>query len=64
MIKTEHDVIRFMKRFPDKILGANEQITAHTWKCSRCETKFYSEISQPIPSPCRMCGGIAFEKID
>jgi hypothetical protein len=66
MLKTIHEVIRFMKRFPDKIITAKQtskRMTAKTWKCSRCETMFHSEIGREIPSPCRMCGGIGFEKV-
>jgi hypothetical protein len=62
MLNTEHDVIRFFKRFPDKI--TTEKMTAKTWKCSRCETKYHSEIGREIPSPCKMCGGIGFEKVE
>jgi ribosomal protein L37AE/L43A len=65
MIKTIHDIIRFMKRFPDKITTSkqtSERMTAKIWKCSSCETMYHSEIGRTIPSPCRMCGEIGFEK--
>lgn len=67
MIKTEHDVIRFIKRFPDKIITSeniSERMIAKTWKCSSCKTKYYSELGRIIPSPCEMCGGIGFEKVE
>ncbi|HZJ98790.1 MAG TPA: hypothetical protein VFC79_02220 [Tissierellaceae bacterium] len=61
MINTEHDVIRFMKRFPDKITTA--RMVSKTWKCSTCLTEFKQNKEVVIPAPCKNCGGIFFEKL-
>lgn len=62
MINTEHDVIRFMKRFPDKI--TTERMKAKVWKCSTCKTEFNCEQGEmTIPAPCNVCEGIFFEKL-
>jgi predicted Zn-ribbon and HTH transcriptional regulator len=58
----QHDVIKQLKRFPDKI--SNEKMTAKTWKCSTCGTEYKSaEGKMTIPSPCNVCEGIFFEKL-
>lgn len=64
LINNEHDVIRFMKRFPDKIISNTERMKAKVWKCSICKTEFKFEQEIPIPSPCNVCNGIFFEKIN
>lgn len=57
----EHDVIRFMGRFPDAINGDSMKSTV--WMCSTCKTESYSQIPVECPSPCLMCSGIFFEKV-
>jgi len=58
----KHDIIRYMKRFPDKI--TTKKMMGKTWKCSTCQTEFNCEYGKmPIPAPCNRCGGIFFEKL-
>jgi predicted Zn-ribbon and HTH transcriptional regulator len=58
----EYDVIRQLKRFPDKI--SRKKMTAKIWKCSTCGTEYISANGEmTIPSPCEKCEGIFFEKI-
>ncbi|MDU5080254.1 hypothetical protein [uncultured Tissierella sp.] len=63
----KHDVIRFMRRFPDKIINENQtkgnRLVSKEWKCSRCgkEYRFNEEVG--IPAPCKECGDIFFEII-
>lgn len=64
MINTEHDIIRFMKRFPDKITPQTERMKSKVWKCSTCKSEFKFEQETPAPSPCNICHGIFFEKIN
>ena len=67
-ISNEHDLIRFMGRFPDKIMTKEEaerdtSFMSKKWKCSRCD--FIYDFDEPvkIPSPCKECGDIFFEKL-
>jgi predicted Zn-ribbon and HTH transcriptional regulator len=57
----EHDVIRHMGRFPDKIGGL--RMVSKKWKCSKCNRiyEFAEEVS--VPSPCDECESIFFEKL-
>lgn len=66
MINTEHDVIRFMKRFPDKIINnSNTRMMAKIWRCSTCKTDYKSDNGEmSIPAPCKVCDGICFEKVN
>jgi len=59
----EHDVIRFMGRFPDAI-DSKGRIKAPKWKCSKCEIVYDGgEKEIEIPSPCNCCGSIFFETV-
>lgn len=49
----EHDAIRYMGRFPDKITQGKIQFDS-SWKCSKCGKKY-------IKNPCE-CGSIFWEK--
>lgn len=57
----KHDIIRFMGRFPDKINA--EPMTSLKWKCSSCNAIYNFTIQTRIPSPCKNCNGIFFEKL-
>lgn len=59
---TEHDVIRFMGGFPDKI--TTTRMKAKVWKCSSCLIEFEFNKEVEIPSPCMVCNGIFFEKLE
>lgn len=59
----ENDVIRFMGRFPDKIMCVEDfDFKSKAWKCSTCNTLFEFENEVDMPSPCGECGNIFFEK--
>ena len=49
---------------PDRIITAEERLTSCAWKCSRCKSITMAAAPIPVPSPCTICGGIDFEKID
>jgi len=53
-----------MKRFPDKITPQTERMKSKVWKCSICKSEFKFEQETPAPSPCNICHGIFFEKIN
>ena len=62
---TEHELIRHMKRFPDKILKGNLlKLKSKKWKCSKCLKIFRFEDETPISvcAPCE-CGSIFFEVV-
>mgnify|MGYP000950789285 CR=1 FL=1 len=64
----EHDVIKFMSRFPDKIMTKEEvkkdsSFKSKTWKCSRCGCVYGFKEGVGIPAPCSNCGDIFFEKL-
>jgi hypothetical protein len=52
----EHDVIRFMGRFPDKINPAKSIMDSGVWKCSMC-----GRLKPKEKRPCE-CGSIFWEK--
>jgi hypothetical protein len=60
------DVVRFFKRFPDKITSPGDthyqRMMSKKWKCSRCGMLYESDIEISIPSPYKECGDIFFEK--
>lgn len=61
----EHDVIRFMGRFPDKITTKEDKNTfllSKRWDCSICGKIYEFDEAVRIPSPCEECGGIFFIK--
>lgn len=67
-ISNEHDVIRFLGRFPDKIMTKEEAkqdmlFKSNKWKCSACNTIFQFKNKVDIPVPCAGCGSIFFEKL-
>ena len=57
----EHDVIRFMRRFPDKITTEKE-LKSKKWMCSTCQMVYEGEDMRP-PAPCKACGGVFFVKL-
>jgi len=59
----EHDVIRFIGRFPDKIIhdGAGVMKSKH-WQCYNCQFVHKNIIEIRRPAPCSKCGGISFIK--
>ncbi len=68
----EHDVIRKMKRFPDKILHKEDMSEEEwenlkwkscKWKCSQCGKLYEYDEPHTIPSPCEYCESIFFEKL-
>ena len=56
-VRNEHDLIRFMGRFPDKIYEG-ELTSESGWRCLYCG-KEYPDFN--IPAPCSNCGYIGFE---
>lgn len=67
-ILNEHDLIRFMGRFPDKIMTKEEVVKdmsfmSKKWKCSRCGLVYEFDKPVNIPSPCKRCDDIFFEKL-
>ena len=58
----EHDLIRFMGRFPDKI-NPTTRMVSKKWKCSKCNLLYSSEEEIEIPAPCVECGSIFFETV-
>ena len=66
-IVNEHDVIKLMGRFPDKIMTKEEvtksAMVSKIWKCSRCGKIYRFNKEVRIPAPCNECGGICFEKL-
>jgi predicted Zn-ribbon and HTH transcriptional regulator len=61
----QHQVIRFMKRFPDKIYDSNsvEPWVSNKWRCDMCGKMFNSLTPIPIPALCNECKGIYFTKL-
>lgn len=57
----EHELIRFMKRFPDKI--NSKKMVSRIWKCSTCGEIYKFNEEKENPAPCIKCGGIFFETI-
>lgn len=57
----EHDVIRHMGRFPDKITST--MMGSKKWKCSNCKDVFEFDTEVRPPAPCPNCGKIFFEKL-
>ncbi|WP_219218032.1 hypothetical protein [Paenibacillus sp. S150] len=57
----EHEVIKFMGRFPDRINP--DPMLSKSWKCSMCGTEYKFAEPVDIPGPCS-CGSIAFTKTD
>lgn len=57
----EHDVIRFMGRFPDAINP--KPLVSKRWKCSICGDIVEHAHEIEIPAPCKLCGSIGFEVI-
>lgn len=67
-ISDEHDVIRFIGRFPDKVMTKEEakkdtSFTSKKWMCSECGFVYYFDKPVKIPSPCKRCRSIFFEKL-
>lgn len=64
-LRTEHDVIRAMGRFPDKISDGSQMMLSKTWKCSKCGEifRFNEEVNLLQVVPCKACAGIFFTKI-
>lgn len=60
----EHDVIRTLGRFPDKILPNGGGMVARVWKCSMCGIMVFDDEPFRNPAPCAECSGIAFEVIE
>jgi hypothetical protein len=47
----EHDVIRHMGRFPEKIIPTGGiRMMSKNWKCSKCNEVYESE--EPVKSTC------------
>lgn len=57
----EHDVIRFMGRFPDAINP--EPMKSNVWKCSACGKLVVREKEIRNPTICKRCGGMFFETV-
>lgn len=49
---------------PDKIIGRSERMRSRVWMCSSCKLTITSIEPIPVPAPCLLCGGIAFETLD
>jgi rubrerythrin len=49
---------------PDKIVSLKERLRGRQWQCSRCGLTVENDKPIPVPAPCPLCGGIAFEAID
>lgn len=45
---------------PDEIVSRSERMTSRRWQCTACVE--IVESAEPIPVPCKRCGGIAFKK--
>ena len=58
----EHDVIRFMGRFPDEIIREGDAMVSRRWECSVCHKIFMFDEPSDCPAPCCHCGSIFFEK--
>jgi hypothetical protein len=61
----EHDVIRLVGRFPDRILNRQSglRIKSLQWQCSGCGYIVASPTPVVNPAPC-VCGGIMFEPVN
>lgn len=64
----EHDVIRFIGRFPDKIMTKEEArdnpFVSKIWKCSKCGKVYRFKEEVGIPAPCKECDDIFFLKLE
>jgi rubrerythrin len=49
---------------PDKIIGRSERMRSRVWLCSSCKLTITSIEPIPVPAPCPVCGGIAFESVE
>jgi hypothetical protein len=49
---------------PDKTIGRGERMRSRVWMCSSCKLTITSIEPIPVPAPCLLCGGIAFETVE
>jgi rubrerythrin len=56
----------FAKRFlgPARIVRLEDRLHSRKWQCSRCKLMVTNNTPIPVPAPCPVCGGIAFEAIE
>lgn len=62
----KHEIIRYMKRFPDRIITAKEaetdmRLRSKKWKCSICGVLYRFDVAVRNPAPCKECDSIFFE---
>jgi len=55
----QHDIIRAMGRFPDKI-NPPQRLTSEVWTCTTCGALHESATPVTNPAPCHECEGISF----
>jgi len=48
---------------PDEIVGRDDRMRSRAWVCSECRQIVASPTPMPVPAPCALCGGIAFETL-
>ena len=58
----EKDVVALLGP-PDELGRRQDRMRGRAWKCLTCTTVITSAEPIPIPAPCIVCGGIAFELV-
>jgi hypothetical protein len=48
---------------PDEIVSREDRMRSRAWVCSTCRKLVTSPTPIPVPAPCSLCHGIAFEAI-
>ena len=59
----EKDIIDILGP-PDVVADPVDRKRSREWQCSRCKLTITNDNPFPVPAPCPVCGGIAFEAIE
>ena len=60
----EKELKAFARRFlgPARLVRLKDRLRSRVWQCSRCKLTITNDT--PVPAPCPVCGGVAFEAIE
>jgi rubrerythrin len=62
----EEELKAFAKKAlgPARLVSLKDRLLSREWQCSRCKLTVTNNTPIPVPAPCPVCGGIAFEAIE